>query len=48
MEKPVFQGFKSAYCYLPEYGWEQLEGFDEQELSQLQKIVKNKMNFITK
>lgn len=29
MEKPIMQGFKSAYCILPAYNWQNIEGFDE-------------------
>ena len=28
VEKPVKLGFKSAYCYLPAYKWDNVDGFD--------------------
>ena len=40
MEKPIMQGFKSAYCILPQYDWKEIEGFDELELTQLKDIIK--------
>ena len=41
MEKPIMQGFKSAYCILPKYEWKNIDGFDELELAQLKDIIKN-------
>ena len=32
-EKPVEGGFESAYCYLPEYRWDQIIGFSEDEIA---------------
>ena len=46
MEQPVFQGFKSAYCYLPEYKWSPIEGFNEVEIEHLKDIIKSKGNLI--
>ena len=28
IEKPVYGGFHSATCWLPEYRWENIEGFN--------------------
>ncbi len=38
MEKPVKLGFKSAYCYLPAYKWDKVDGFDEEEMRQLEEM----------
>lgn len=46
MEKPVMQGFKSAYCILPAYNWKNIEGFDELELAQLKDIIKSTAHLI--
>lgn len=46
MEKPVQLGFKSAYCYLPGYKWDKIEGFDEEELNNLKDIVKSTAHLI--
>lgn len=26
-------GFKSAYCHLPEYKWDEITGFDDSEMN---------------
>lgn len=31
-EKPVFGGFHSAECYLPDYKWENINGFSQNEI----------------
>ena len=46
MEKPIMQGFKSAYCILPQYEWKEIEGFDELELAQLKDIMKSTAHLI--
>lgn len=46
MEQPVFQGFKSAYCYLPEYKWSKIKGFNDVEIENLEDIIKSKGNLI--
>ena len=38
VEKPVKLGFKSAYCYLPAYKWDNVDGFDEEEMRQLEEM----------
>ena len=38
VEKPVKLGFKSAYCYLPAYKWDKVDGFDEEEMRQLEEM----------
>ena len=32
VEKPIMLGFKSAYCYLPAYKWDKVDGFDDEEI----------------
>lgn len=46
MEKPVHLGFKSAYCYLPEYKWEKIDGFTNEELSNLKEIITSTAHLI--
>ena len=46
MEQPIFQGFKSAYCYLPEYKWSNIEGFNEVEIEHLKDIIKSTAHLI--
>jgi len=46
MEQPIQLGFKSAYCYLPEYRWENVEGFTSDEMEHLKDIVKTTSHLI--
>lgn len=46
VEKPIELGFKSAYCYLPAYKWEQIDGFDETEMASLQDIIQSTAHLI--
>ena len=39
VEKPVFEGFKSAECYLPEYRWENINGFSKDEITFYQDYI---------
>lgn len=32
IEKPVYGGFHSAVCYLPDYSWENIQGFSDSEI----------------
>lgn len=41
IEKPVDYGFKSATCWLPDYCWEKVEGYTEEEISSLGKLIHN-------
>jgi len=41
VEKPVEGGFHSAYCILPAYRWEKIEGFSESEIERLDQIVRD-------
>ena len=41
IEKPVDYGFKAATCWLPDYKWEKIQGFTEQEIAELQDIVES-------
>lgn len=38
IEKPVDGGFKTAYCLLPDYVW-QNDGFSEEELEKLKELI---------
>ncbi len=40
VEKPIMLGFKSAYCYLPAYKWDKVDGFDDEEIKQLEDIIR--------
>lgn len=45
-EKPVEGGFKSAVCWLPEYRWESIKGFDEDDVKRLGKFLRNNSHLI--
>ncbi len=38
-EKPVEGGFESAYCYLPEYRWDEVTGFSKEDISRYQEFL---------
>lgn len=46
IEKPVFEGFHSASCWLPDYRWENIEGFSELEINSLQEIIESMAHLI--
>lgn len=46
IEKPVFEGFHSASCWLPDYRWENIEGFSELEINSLQEIIESVSHII--
>jgi hypothetical protein len=39
IEKQTDCGFASAYCYLPEYKWEKIDGFTESEINKFQDFI---------
>ena len=39
IEKPVDGGFYSAECILPEYEWQNIQGFTEKDITELQDMV---------
>ena len=41
IEKPVDYGFKSATCWLPDYRWENIEGYTQEEIAGLQELVQS-------
>lgn len=36
IEKPVYDGFHSASCWLPDYKWENIDGFSDEEIKYFQ------------
>ena len=46
IEKPVDGGFYHASCLLPQYEWNDIEGFSEEEIMELKKIVQNNAHLI--
>ena len=46
-EKPdAKDGFHHATCWLPDYRWEEIFGFDEEEMSLYRKAVSSKAQLI--
>ena len=41
IEKPVDYGFKSATCWLPDYRWENIEGYTQEEITGLTELVQS-------
>ena len=41
IEKPVYGGFHSAVCYLPDYTWENIQGFSPEEISNFQEFLES-------
>jgi hypothetical protein len=42
VEKPDERdGFHNAVCWLPDYTWEKIEGFSEEEINQYQELIES-------
>lgn len=46
IEKPVNGGFCSAVCYLPQYKWENIDGFSDEEINKYQKFIESVAHII--
>lgn len=46
IEKPVTGGFHSAVCWLPDYRWEAVQGFDTDEIKEYQEILQSLSHII--
>jgi hypothetical protein len=46
IEKPVFGGFHHAVCYLPEYHWNEVNGFSNQDICAFQEILESTAHLI--
>lgn len=45
-EKPIEGGFQHATCYLPSYRWEEIKGFTDQEVHELERVLQNNAHLI--
>ena len=45
-EKPVYGGFYSAECYLPNYEWKNIEGFSQEEISTFHEYLQSVSHII--
>lgn len=46
IEKPVYGGFHSASCWLPDYRWKNIDGFSEEEIKYFQEYLKSVAHII--
>ena len=46
IEKPVEGGFQSAECILPEYKWQNVQGFSDVEIQRLQDLIESLAHII--
>ena len=46
IEKAVYDGFSHATCYLPDYTWEDIVGFSEEEVNYYKKLIENNAHLI--
>lgn len=46
VEKPVWGGFHSAVCWLPDDRWEKIDGFSPEEIRHFQKIIDDNIELI--
>ena len=40
-EKPIDGGFQSAACYLPDFRWEAISGFDESDIQRFRALLES-------
>jgi len=46
IEKPVNGGFQSAICYLPQYRWDEVNGFSQSEIMVYQELIESTAHLI--
>ena len=46
IEKPVMNGFHSAVCWLPDYKWEEIQGFTSEEIEEYQRFIESLSHII--
>lgn len=46
IERPIEGGFQSATCFLPEYKWEDICGFDNADIEKFQEIIESTSHLI--
>ncbi len=46
VEKPVWGGFHSAACWLPDYRWENIQGFTSEEIQEYQELIQSVAHII--
>lgn len=46
IQKAVYNGFHNATCYLPDYTWENIVGFSDEEMAYYKEFVENNAHLI--
>ena len=46
IERPIEGGLQSATCFLPEYIWEEVSGFDSTDIEKFQEIIESTSHLI--
>lgn len=46
IERPIFEGFQSIECYLPEYEWKNNQGFTDKDIEQFQELLESTAHII--
>ena len=46
IEKPVYGGFHPATCWLPEYKWENIDGFSPEDIQYFQELLESVAHII--
>lgn len=46
IEKPVYGSFHSATCWLPEYKWENIDGFSPEDIQYFQELLESVAHII--
>lgn len=46
-EKPVFGGFQSALCILPQFTWKKVDGYSSEDIDRFQTFLKEAKQLIT-
>lgn len=46
IEKPIDGGFQSAECYLPDYQWKNIVGFNDDDIAKFQEFLESTAHII--
>lgn len=46
IEKPIDGGFQSAVCFLPEYKWQEINGFEKTDIQNFQDLLESVAHLI--
>ena len=48
VETPVIGGFHNAWCILPKFRWEEIDGYSDDDIKRFQEIIKPSEQLILK